>query len=82
MIGSKAKGRACASQMPVPGERYFIKRNRQSRAGGSCQGCGHGGAGSRPECHLTYNQAPAYIRGPGPLVWGDRIFFLLYPEQL
>jgi hypothetical protein len=24
-IGSKAKGRAYASQMPVPGERYFIK---------------------------------------------------------
>jgi hypothetical protein len=38
MIGSKAKGRAYASQMPVPGERYFVKRNRQSRAKGSRQG--------------------------------------------
>ena len=34
-IGSKAKGRAYASHMPVPGERYFIKRNCQSRAKGS-----------------------------------------------
>jgi hypothetical protein len=33
-IGSEAKGRAYASQMPVPGERYFIKRNCQSRAEG------------------------------------------------
>jgi hypothetical protein len=66
-IGSKAKGRAYASQMPDPGERYFIKRNCQTRARGSRQGHGHGGAGSRPERHLTCNQAPAYIRGPGPL---------------
>jgi hypothetical protein len=67
-IGSKAKGRAYASQMPVPGERYFIKRNCQSRAEGSRQGRGHEGAGSRSELHLTCNQAPAYIMGPGPLV--------------
>jgi hypothetical protein len=26
-IGSEAKGRAYASQMPILGERYFIKRN-------------------------------------------------------
>jgi hypothetical protein len=26
------------------------------------------GAGSRPNRYPTYNQAPAYIRGPGPLV--------------
>jgi hypothetical protein len=26
MIGSKAKGRAYASQMPVPRKRYFVKR--------------------------------------------------------
>jgi hypothetical protein len=67
-IGSKAKGRAYASQMPVPGERYFIKRNRQSRAKGSRQGRRRRGAGSRPNRYLTCNQAPAYIRGPGPLV--------------
>jgi hypothetical protein len=30
-VGSKAKGRAYASLMPVPGERYFIKRSCQSR---------------------------------------------------
>jgi hypothetical protein len=77
MIGSKAKGRAYASQMPVPGERYFIKRNCQSRARGSRQGRRRRGAGSRPNCYPTCNQAPAYIRGPGPLVWGDRIFFFL-----
>jgi hypothetical protein len=35
MIGSEAKGRAYASQMPVQGERRFIKRDRQSRARGS-----------------------------------------------
>jgi hypothetical protein len=82
-IGSKAKGREYASQMPVTAKRYFIKRNRQSRARGSRQGRGHGGAGSRPKHHLTCNQAPAYIRGPGPLIWGDPIFFfLLEPEQL
>jgi hypothetical protein len=69
-IGSKAKGRAYASQMPVPGEMYFIKGNCQSRAGGSRQGCRHRGAGSRPKCYLTCNQAPACIRGPGPLVEG------------
>jgi hypothetical protein len=34
-IGSKAEGRQYASQMPVPGERYFIKRSCQSRAKGS-----------------------------------------------
>jgi hypothetical protein len=68
MIGSKAKGRAYASQMLVPGERYFIKRNCQSRARGSHQGRRRRGAGSRPNRYLTYNQAPAYIRGPGPLV--------------
>jgi hypothetical protein len=67
-IGSKAKWRAYASQMPDPGERYFIKRNCQSRAEGSRQGCRRRGAGSRPKCYLTCNQAPAYIRGPGPLV--------------
>jgi hypothetical protein len=72
MIGSEAKGRAYASQMPVPGKRYFIMQNYQSRAKGSRQGRGHGGAGSRPERYLTCNQAPAYIRGPGPLVWGIR----------
>jgi hypothetical protein len=75
-IGSKAKGRAYASQMSVPGERYFIKRTCQSRARASCQGPGHEGAGSRPECHLTCNQAPAYIRGPGPLAWGGSDLFL------
>jgi hypothetical protein len=31
MTGSKAKGRAYASQMSVPGERRFIKRDYQSR---------------------------------------------------
>jgi hypothetical protein len=67
-IGSEAKGRAYASQMPVPGERYFIKRNCQSRAKGSRQGRRRRGAGSRPDRYLTCNQAPAYIRGPGPLV--------------
>jgi hypothetical protein len=67
-IGSEAKGRAYASQMPVPGERYFIKRNCQSRAKGSRQGRRRRGAGSRPSRYLTCNQAPAYIRGPGPLV--------------
>jgi hypothetical protein len=71
MIGSEAKGRAYASQMPIQGEMRFIKHDRQSRARGSRRGRGHGGAGSRPDRHLTYNQAPAYIRGPGPLVWGD-----------
>jgi hypothetical protein len=68
MIGSKAKGRAYASQMPVPGKRYFIKRNCQSRAKGSGQGRHRRGAGSWPNRYLTCNQAPAYIRGPGPLV--------------
>jgi hypothetical protein len=67
-IGSEAKGRAYASQMPVLGERYFIKRNCQSRAKGSRQGRRRQGAGSRPSRYLTCNQAPAYIRGPGPLV--------------
>jgi hypothetical protein len=67
-IGSEAKGRAYASQMPVPGKRYFIKRNYQSRAKGSRQGRRRRGAGNRPNCYLTCNQAPAYIRGPGPLV--------------
>jgi hypothetical protein len=67
-IGSKAKGRAYASQMPVPGERYFIKQNCQSRAKGSRQGCRRRGAGSQLNRYLTYNQALAYIRGPGPLV--------------
>jgi hypothetical protein len=38
---------------------------------------GHGGAGSRAAEHLTYNQAPAYIRGPGPLDLGDRALLLL-----
>jgi hypothetical protein len=69
-IGSKAKGRAYASQMPVPGERYFIKRSCQSRAKGSRQGRRRRGAGSRPNRYPTCNQAPAYIRGPGPLVGG------------
>jgi hypothetical protein len=69
-IGSKAKGRAYASQMPVPGERCFIKRSCQSRAKGSRQRRRRRGAGSRPNRYPTCNQAPAYIRGPGPLVWG------------
>jgi hypothetical protein len=68
MTGSEAKGRAYASQMPVLGERRFIKRDRQSWARGSRQGHGHGGAGSRSDRHLTCNQTPAYIRGSGPLV--------------
>jgi hypothetical protein len=72
MMGSEAKGRAYASQMPVPGERRFIKRDHQSRARGSCRGRGHEGAGSRPKRHLTCNQALVYIRGPGPLVYGIR----------
>jgi hypothetical protein len=67
-IGFEAKGRAYASQMPVPGERNFVKRNCQSRAKGSRQGHRRREAGSRPNRHLTCNQAPAYIRGPGPLV--------------
>jgi hypothetical protein len=67
MIGSKAKGRAYASQMPAPGEGYFIKRSCQSRAKGSRQGRRRRGAGSRPNHYPTCNQAPAYIRGPGPL---------------
>jgi hypothetical protein len=54
-IGSKAKGRAYASQMPDPGERYFIKRNCQSRAGGSHQGRRCRGAGSRLNRYLTCN---------------------------
>jgi hypothetical protein len=66
--GSEAKGRAYASQMSVQGKKCFIKRLRQSRARGSRRRRDHGGAGSRPKCYLTYNQAPAYIRGPGPLV--------------
>jgi hypothetical protein len=69
-IGSKAKGRAYASQMLVPGERYFIKRNCQSKARGSCQGRRRREAGSRPNRCPTCNQAPAYIRRPGPLVEG------------
>jgi hypothetical protein len=77
-IGSKAKGRAYASQMPVLGKRYFIKRSCQSRAKGSRQGRRRQGAGSRPNRCPTCNQAPAYIRGPGPLVWGDPIFFFLF----
>jgi hypothetical protein len=68
MIGSEAKGRAYASQMPIPGERYFIKRNCQSRAKVSRQGRRRREAGSRPNRRLTCNQAPTYIRGPGPLV--------------
>jgi hypothetical protein len=68
MIGSEAKWRAYASEMPVPGERYFIKQNCQSRAKGSRQRRRRREAGSRPNRHLTCNQAPAYIRGPGPLV--------------
>jgi hypothetical protein len=67
MKGSEAKGRAYASQMPVQGGRRFIKRDRESGARGSRQGCSHGGAGSRTSRHLTYNQTPAYIRGSGPL---------------
>jgi hypothetical protein len=67
MKGSEAKGRAYASQMPVQGERRFIKRDRQSGARGSRQGRSHEGAGSRPSCHLTCNQTPAYIRGSRPL---------------
>jgi hypothetical protein len=67
-IGFEAKRRVYASQMPVPGERRFIKRDRQSRAKGSRRGRRHRGVGSRPNRHLTCNQAPAYIRGPGPLV--------------
>jgi hypothetical protein len=67
MIGSEAKGKAYASQMPVQGERRFIKRDRQSRARGSRRGRNHGGAGSRPNCYLPCNQTPAYIRGSGPL---------------
>jgi hypothetical protein len=55
MTGSEAKGRAYASQMPVQGERRFIKRDRQSRARGSRRGRSHGGAGSRPNRHLTCN---------------------------
>jgi hypothetical protein len=51
-----------------PGERRFIKRLCQSRARGSRRRRDHGGAGSRPNRYLTCNQAPAYIRGPGPLV--------------
>jgi hypothetical protein len=51
-----------------PGERRFIKRLYQSRARGSRQGRRRGGAGSRLNRYLTCNQAPAYIRGPGPLV--------------
>jgi hypothetical protein len=68
MTGSEAKGRASASQMPVQGERRFIKCDCQSRARGSRQGRGHGGAGSRPNRHLTCNQTPANIRGSRPLV--------------
>jgi hypothetical protein len=49
------------------GERRFIKRDHQSGARGSRRGRSHGGAGSRPNRHLTYNQTPTYIRGSGPL---------------
>jgi hypothetical protein len=45
----RQKGGHMPSQMPVPGERHFIKRDRQSRARGSRHGRGHGGAGSRPK---------------------------------
>jgi hypothetical protein len=71
MKGSEAKGRAYASQMPVQGgKRHFIKCNCQ-------EGIEVGqeitpkmqprGAGNWAAGHLTYNQTPAYIRGPGPL---------------
>jgi hypothetical protein len=60
MPGSEAKGRAYAPQMLVPGERRFIKHDRQRRARGLRQGRGHRGAGSRPNRHLTYDQTPAY----------------------
>jgi hypothetical protein len=59
------------------GKRRFIKRDRQSRARGSRRGRSHGGAGSRPNRHLTCNQTPAYIRGSGPLDERDPIFFFL-----
>jgi hypothetical protein len=69
MIGSKAKGRAYASQMLVQGVRRFIKRDHQSGAKGSRRGRGHGGAGSRPNRHLTCNQTPRLYKG----VWTLRL---------
>jgi hypothetical protein len=53
------------------GQRHFIKlpapRQRARGRWGPRQDRCHGGAGSRAGGHLTCNQAPAYIRAPGPL---------------
>jgi hypothetical protein len=52
-------------------ERCFIKwpapRQRARGWRGPFQDRGHGGADSRATGHQNYNQAPAYIRGSGPL---------------
>jgi hypothetical protein len=68
MKGSKAKGRAYATKMPVQGGKgtYKVVIVRR-KARGSYRGRSHGGAGSRAAGHLTCNQTPAYIRGSRPL---------------
>jgi hypothetical protein len=78
--GSEASQGICPSDVGPKGKRRFIKHLRQSRAKGSCRGCGWGEAGSQANRHLPCNQTLAYIRGPRPLVWGEGdpiIFFLL-----
>jgi hypothetical protein len=65
-IRGKREG-ICLPDAGPRGKRRFIKCDRQSRARGSSQRRGHGGAGSQTAGHLTCNQTPAYIRGSGPL---------------
>jgi hypothetical protein len=67
MAGSEAKREGICLPDAGPGKRHFVKCLCQSRARGSCQGRHHRGAGSRSNRYLTCNQAPTYIRGPGPL---------------
>jgi hypothetical protein len=68
MKGSKAERRAYASEMLVQGGMALYKVNivrqgvRRWRAHIKTAATKEPAAG-----HLTCNQAPAYIRGPGPL---------------
>jgi hypothetical protein len=68
MKGSEAERRAYASEMPVQGGKALYKvaivrqRTRGRRAHIKTAATEEPAAG-----HLTCNQAPAYIRGPGPL---------------
>jgi hypothetical protein len=73
LLHERIRGRAggiCSKDAGPRGKALYkvaCAQTEGQRTTGPCQDHGHRGASSRAARHLTCNQAPAYIRGPGPL---------------